>query len=151
RIEKTNGDYCMYHEVFTPRVWKILEGLDSEKMDVLEHLGYPRLSYVDAAKFRNSLDENLDAKESFFRYASMPTRAKGPVVVDSRYISEDVPQGLVMLESIGQHLGVATPVCTALIEIATAALGRNLRAEGRTLETLGAENVRTILDAMKKR
>ena len=151
RIEKTNGDYCMYHEVFTPSVWKILEGLDSEKMDVLEHLGYPRLSYVDAAKFRNSLDENLDAKESFFRYASMPTRAKGPVVVDSRYISEDVPQGLVMLESIGQHLGVATPVCTALIEIATAALGRDLRAEGRTLETLGAENVRTILDAMKKR
>ena len=81
----------------------------------------------------------------------MPSRAKGPVVVDSRYISEDVPQGLVMLESIGQHLGVATPVCTALIEIATAALGRDLRAEGRTLETLGAENVRTILDAMKKR
>ena len=150
RIEKTNGDYCMYHEVFTPSVWKILEKLDAEKMDVLEHLGYPRMPYVEAAKFRNSLDDNLDAKESFFRYASMPTRAKGPIVVDSRYISEDVPQGLVMLESIGKHLGVATPVCTALIEIATAALCRDMRAEGRTLETLGEENVRTILNAMKK-
>ena len=149
RIEKTNGDYCMYHEVFTPSVWKILEKLDSEKMDVLEHLGYPRMPYVEAAKFRNTLDDAADAKETFFWYAAMPTRAKGPVVVDSRYISEDVPQGLVMLEAIGHHLGIPTPVCTALIEIATAALGRDMRAEGRTLETLGHENVRKILDAMK--
>lgn len=150
RIEKTNGDYCMYHEVFTPSVWKILEALDSEKMDVLEHLGYPRLPYVEAAKFRNTLDDSEDAKQTFFNYAAMPTRAKGPIVVDSRYISEDVPQGLVMLESIGKQLGVATPVCTALIELATAALGRDMRAEGRTLEKLGRENVKTILDAMKK-
>ena len=54
-----------------------------------------------------------------------------------------------MLEAIGHHLGIPTPVCTALIEIATAALGRDMRAEGRTLETLGHENVRKILDAMK--
>lgn len=151
RIEKTNGDYCMYHEVFTPSVWRILEKLDAEKMDVLEHLGYPRMPYVEAAKFRNTLDDSADAKETFFWYAAMPTRAKGPIVVDSRYISEDVPQGLVMLEALGKQLNIATPICTALIEMATAALGRDLRAEGRTLETLGVENVHSILDAMKKR
>ena len=109
------------------------------------------MPYVEAAKFRNTLDDSADAKETFFWYAAMPTRAKGPIVVDSRYISEDVPQGLVMLEALGKQLNIATPICTALIEIATAALGRDLRAEGRTLETLGVENVRTILDAMKKR
>ncbi len=27
RIEKTKGDYCMYHEVFTPGVWRILGSL----------------------------------------------------------------------------------------------------------------------------
>ena len=43
RIEKTKGEYCMYHEVFTPSVWNILEKLDAEKMDVLEALGYERL------------------------------------------------------------------------------------------------------------
>lgn len=31
RIEKTKGEYCMYHEVFTPSVWNILEKLDNEK------------------------------------------------------------------------------------------------------------------------
>ncbi len=145
RIEKTNGDYCMYHEVFTPSVWKILEKLDSEKMDVLEKMGFERLPYVEACKFRNSLDEERDGKEVFFWYAAMPTRAKGPIVVDSRYISEDVPQGLVMLESLAKVLNVETPICTSLIEMASAALGRDMRSKGRTLEKLGIENIKTIL------
>ncbi len=145
RIEKTAGEYCMYHEVFTPSVWRILEKLDGEKMDVLEKLGFARLPYVEACKFRNSLDDTRDAKEVFFWYAAMPTRAKGPVTVDSRYISEDVPQGLVMLEALGEQLGIDTPITTSLIELATAALGRDMRAEGRSPERLGRENISKIL------
>lgn len=145
RIEKTKGDYCMYWEVFTPSVWNILEKLDEEKMAILENLGCSKLSYVEACKYRNSLDEDRDAKEVFFWYASMPTRAKGPIVVDSRYINEDVPQGLVMLETLGEALNVSTPICTSLIEMASAALGRNLRAEGRTLTKLGRNNVKKVI------
>jgi len=145
RIEKTKGDYCMYHEVFTPSVWRILEALDKEKMDVMEKLGCERISYVEACKYRNTLDDSRDAKEVFFWYAAMPTRAKGPVTVDSRYISEDVPQGLVLLEALGIKYDVSTPVSTALIEIASAALGRDLRLEGRTLKRLGEDIVESII------
>ena len=144
RMEKTRGDYCMYHEVFTPSVWRMLEALDGEKTAILAALGLPPLSYVDACKFRKSLDDTADGKAVFFAYAAMPTRAKGPLTAEDRYITEDVPQGLVLLESLGRHLGVATPVCTALIELASAALGRDLRQNGRTLSRLGAENVEKI-------
>lgn len=149
RIEKSKGDFCMYHEAYTrdnPATWRILEALDLEKMNVLEKLGFERLSYVEACKYRNSLDENEDAKEVFLDYAEMDTRAKGPTKVDSRYISEDVPQGLVMLEALGQALGVPTPIATALIEIAGAALGRSMRAEGRTPEKLGKDTIQRILN-----
>lgn len=148
RIEKSHGEFCMYHEAYSrdnPATWRILEALDSEKMDVLEKLGFPRMRYVDACKYRNSLDDEMDAKEVFLDYAEMDTRAKGPTQVDSRYISEDVPQGLVMLEALGKELGVETPIASGLIAIASAALGRDLRAEGRTPDTLGRENIRRIL------
>lgn len=148
RIEKTHGEYVMYHEVYSRdniAVWHLLEQLDAEKMNVLEALECPRLSYPDAAKFRNTLDDSMDAKESFMRYAEMPTRAKGPVTVDSRYITEDVPQGLVMLETLGKQLHIPTPVCTALIEIANAALQRDFRAVGRSVSSLGEENINKIL------
>ncbi len=154
RIESSHGDFCMYHEAYTrdnPHTWMVLDALDGEKMAVLEKLGFDRIPYVEACKYRNSLDETIDAKEVFLEYAEMPTRAKGPTKVDSRYISEDVPQGLVMLESLGSALGVATPICTALINIASAALGRSMRAEGRTPERLGIENMKTILRDSGKR
>ena len=153
RIEKSHGEFCMYHEAYTrdnPATWRILDALDAEKMNVLEALGFNRLSYVEACKYRNSLDESIDAKNVFLNYAEMPTRAKGPTKVDSRYISEDVPQGLVMLEAIAKSLDIPTPICTALIEIATAALGRSMRAEGRTPERLGIGNIKKILKDSNK-
>ena len=150
RIEKTHGDYVMYHEAFTPSVWNILEKLDKEKMDILEKMGYERLPYVEACKIRNSPNDKRSAKEVFMWYASMPTAVPGPTVVDSRYISEDVPQGLVMLESLGKYFNVKTPVTTALIEIASAALQRDLRIDGRTVESLGENNIKIILsDSVK--
>ena len=148
RIESSKGDFSMYHEAYTrqnPCTWNILEALDSEKMNILEKLGFERLSYVEACKYRNSLDDTKDSKEVFLDYAEMPTRAKGPAKVDSRYISEDVPQGLVMLEALGKALDVETPICSSLIHIASAALGRNMRTEGRTLEKLGLDNIHKIL------
>ena len=148
RIEKAKDDFCLYHEVYTrenPITWKIVEALDSEKMAVMERLGFERLSYVEACKYRNSLDESIDAREVFLDYAEMDTRAKGPTSVNSRYITEDVPQGLVLLEALGFTLSIPTPICTALIEIASAALERDLRKEGRSLEKLGVDNIKTIL------
>ena len=153
RIEKSHGDFCMYHEAYTrdnPSTWKILEALDAEKMNVLEKLGFSRISYVEACKYRNSLDDSIDAKEVFLNYAEMDNRAKGPTKVDSRYISEDVPQGLVMLEALGKSLSVSTPIVSGLIEIAGAALGRDLRAEGRTPEGLGLDNIDKILKDCEK-
>lgn len=144
-IEREKENYDMYGVVFTPAVWNILEKLDAEKMDVLEKLGLERLSYVEACKYRNTLDESQDAKETFFWYASLPTRVKGPFEVDSRYITEDVSQGLVMLESLGKELKVETLVCSSLIEIANAALGKDLREDGRSIESLGKENINLIL------
>lgn len=144
-IDTMKENFCMYHHSFTEHVWNVLEKLDNEKMDILEKMGFERLPYVEACKFRNSLDDSQDAKEVFFGYAKMPTRAKGPIDVNSRYITEDVPQGLVMLESLGKILEVKTPIATSLIEIASAALGKDLRANGRTPERLGIENIQKIL------
>ena len=144
RIEKTKGDYTMYHEVFTPSVWNILEKLDDEKMNVLESFGFKRLTYLEACKLRNTLDENRDARAIFTEYAAMSTRAKGPERVDLRYITEDVPQGLVLLESLAQQKSIETPVCTALIEIANAALKRDFRRDGRTMQRLGEKNIDKI-------
>lgn len=149
RIEYTNGQYWMYKEVFTPHIWNIVKSLDKEKMDVLENFGCKRLPYAEACKLRNSEDKKVNAKAAFFHYAKHSS-PKGPYKPDSRYITEDVPEGLVMLESLGKFLKVPTPTCTGLINVASAALETNFRKDGRTVERLGLENIGKILEDGKK-
>lgn len=62
---------------------------------------------------------------------------KGPDISDSRYITEDVSQGLVLLESLGKLLNIETPLVTSLINLANFSLNRNFRINGRTVENLG--------------
>lgn len=135
RIEATRGDYWMYKEVFSPTVWNLVESLDAEKMAVLSAMGLKPLSYVEAAKQRNAPDDPRPAEEIFFDYAQNSS-VKGPTEADSRYLTEDIPQGLVLMESLGERSGVPTPVCSAMIDLAEALLLRDFRENGRTAETL---------------
>ncbi|HAT4141225.1 TPA: NAD(P)-binding domain-containing protein [Clostridium perfringens] len=149
RIEYTDGkDYWMYKEVFTKSVWNIVKSLDSEKMDIMERLGCNRLEYVEACKIRNSNDDNINAEEVFFDYAKNNSPS-GPEKSDSRYLTEDVPEGLVLMESIGKYLGIKTPVCTSLIELSSIALKIDFRSIGRTIERIGVDNFDKILNEYK--
>ncbi len=148
RIEYTKGEYWMYKEVFTPSVWNIVESLDNEKKQVLKKLGFETIPYVDACKLRNSEDQSKDSKEVFFDYA-YNSSPKGPNVVNSRYITEDVPEGLVLLESLGKHLGVKTPVCSSLIDLSSSALNVDFRSNGRNLERIGIDNLSKILNELE--
>ncbi len=145
RIEYSNGAYSMYREVFTPHVWNIVKQLDEEKMNVLEKLGYERFPYVEACKYRNSADDSTDATVVFFDYARNHS-PKGPSIPDSRYLTEDVPEGLVLLESIGAHIGIKTPVCSSLISLSSAALDVDFREQGRTVDRLGRTNFEKLIN-----
>ncbi len=92
----------------------------------------------------------LRCKGGFFWVCWYTYPGKGSGVVDSRYISEDVPQGLVLFETLGLKLETVTPVCISLIYIASAALGRNLRSEGRTMERLGENMLERIMQDRRR-
>lgn len=151
RIEYTNGEYWMYREVFTPHVWNVCESLDQEKLSILRGLGVQNSQrYVEACQERNYVDDPRDPLESFFDYAKNSS-PKGPSKPDSRYLTEDISQGLVLLESLGQYLGINTPTASGLISIASAALQRDVREYGRTISKLGIMTITTILEDYSKR
>lgn len=136
RIEFSDGNFCMYREAYTRKneaTMKIMLGLDEEKKNILSKLGCHSVDIFKAGGFLG------DPLESFYRYSESPDRALSPTSVYSRYITEDVSQGLVLLESIANHIGVSVQITSSLITIASQALGIDFRATGRTIEKLGAE------------
>lgn len=125
-----------------------MKNLMLKKMEVLRALDIEPISYLEASKIRNSKDETIDAKKVFFDYAQNDS-IKGPAVSNSRYITEDVSQGLVLLESLGELLDVGTSVCSALIDIASACLNTDFRENGRTVKRLGGRILTDLLGIKK--
>ncbi|MTC70892.1 NAD/NADP octopine/nopaline dehydrogenase family protein [Providencia sp. wls1914] len=121
RIEYSKGEFWMYKEAFTPAIWNLIEKLDSEKNKVISHYQGVPSAYIEECKYRNELDLNQDARQVFEMYASTGG-PKGPEDINSRYIYEDVPKGLVLLENLAKIAGIQTPITTSLIEIASSLL-----------------------------
>jgi opine dehydrogenase len=137
RIEYSEGNFCMYREAYSKKneaTLKIMFSLDEEKKIVLKRLGQKPVDILKAGGFLG------DPMESFFNYSESSDRAISPTSVKSRYITEDVPEGLVLLESIANKVGVKVPIASAIIDIAGSALGIDFRKEGRTIEKLNAED-----------
>lgn len=136
RIEKMNGDFWMYRESFSPAVWNLVEQLDEEKNAVLEAFGCERLDYLDACKFRNENDLSMDSLKVFQSYAANGG-PKGPQTLNTRFIYEDVPNGLCLLSALASHIGLDTPVCNALITIGCSLMKTDYWKVARTPKKLG--------------
>ena len=136
RIEFSDGNFCMYREAYSRKnkaTLNIMEQLDKEKMFVLDALGGRKIDVYNAGGFLGK-----DPLESFFKYSESSDRAVSPTSIHSRYITEDVSQGLVLLEDIAKRLGIMSPVTSSLITLASLALGEDFREKGRTINKLGA-------------
>ena len=125
----------MYRDALsTDMAWLMIAKLDAEKMAVLVALGCKATPYLQACLFRNEEDLSQDPREVFesYKISSPP----GPYSFDNRYVTEDVPMGLVLLSSLGEKLGIKTPECNRLIEMCGGILSRDFFKEGRTLSSL---------------
>ena len=126
-IEYSKGEFWMYKEGLTPSVKKVIYQMDAERMALFRSFGYVPYSYDEI--FRDSF--NMDIAQFAV------TSSKGPFSMQDRYITEDVPVGMVLTASVGRKMGVPMPTYDAIIEIASVVNDRDFSAEGRSLENVG--------------
>jgi opine dehydrogenase len=84
-----------------------------------------------------SYERPIDSLYSMLRSNPAYRGIAGPSGIRIRYITEDVPTGLVPLEAFGRMYGIATPTISSLISLAQVLTETDYRASGRTLERLG--------------
>jgi opine dehydrogenase len=109
--------------------------MDAERLSIGRALGvevpsihdFYRTSY---SAFGRNLHEQLQHVKAY-------EGIKGPTSLETRYIFEDLPTGLVPLSALGNAIGVSTPAMNAVVELGNILLDRNFWVEGRSLEKLG--------------
>ena len=62
---------------------------------------------------------------------------RAPSSLKVRYLTEDIPTGLVPLSSLGKFFNVPTPIIDSLITFADALLSTNYKKTGRTISNCG--------------
>jgi len=148
RIEHSKGEFYLYAEGMTPSVARAYESLNQERLSICEALGY-KLYHWDNLKFK---DYNLGETEEECRYRILNTsmdaafgkdgiyagiKMKGPEHLKDRFVTEDVPYGMVLLSTLGNLLGVPTPTHDAVIQMASVINRTDYWKTGRGMKQLG--------------
>lgn len=143
-IERTSGDFYFYREGISPAIANVIAAVDRERLQIVERLDLPRLSFVEIFFQAGLTSQSARASGSVFQATreSAPNRTiKSPAKLDHRYLNEDVGYGLVPMAEIGRLCGVQTPVIDALITLASEMNGIAYREQGLTLEKMGLSGV----------
>jgi opine dehydrogenase len=167
RIEHSRGEFYLYAEGMTPAVARAFESLNEERLALCKTMGY-KLHHWDNIDFK---DYNLGESEEECRYRILNTsmdscfgkdgiyagmKMKGPENLKDRYVTEDVPYGMVLLSTLGDLLEIPTPTHDAVIQLASVInrtpywkTGRGVKELG--LSTMDKQRLKTYLYEGKRR
>ena len=134
RIE-SRATFEYYGEGVTPSIARVVESIDGERMAVAAALGVrvPSLMEWYAASYGTDGHTLYESVQQVRGYDGI----KGPTTLQTRYLFEDIPTGLVPLCALGEVLGVPTPLMRAVVDLGSTLLGRDFWREGRSLAKLG--------------
>ncbi len=140
RIEFSGGDFYMYHEGITESVAFVIREIYEESRRISQALGFDMVRYRDV-DFRTKCSIMGVEFEAPFDTFGVIGSILGPTSVQSRYITEDLPFGLVPRSQLGRLVGVPTPVIDGIVSIGSIVCREDYWSTGRTLESLGLDRL----------
>jgi opine dehydrogenase len=144
RIEYSDNNFFLYQEGYSQTVAKVAEEMDYERLSVGKAWEYSLTPLVkDIYGWGLGYGSNGTLGQ-----AIRNSRLISIEGVSSRYITEDVPYGLVPWVGLADLAGVSIPIMKSIIQIASSMHGINYFKEGRTLKKLGLSKLR--IDEIKK-
>lgn len=141
-VELSKEEWGFFFEGLSPAVCRMMEAMDRERVEILSQLHLPPTTLLDwLLTFYGH--QGMAGETVYEAVSTSPVHgpSKGPQSIEHRYITEDVPFGLVPMASIGRELGVATPAIDALVGVACVVNDRDWWAEGRTADKMGLKGL----------
>jgi len=138
-LESGEGTWRLWGEGCTPAVARAIEALDAELQGFRQRLGLPERRYVDQLVAQGFVGEKGKDLHSTIQSSVLSAAEvqRGPAFLQFRFIREDVPHAMVLIESVADAYGHDLPLASGLIAFTSALLGEDVRATGTSLATLG--------------
>ena len=134
RIEQM-GPYRNAHYDVTPSVGRILEAVDAQRVEIARRLCRETYSFLEYAEVMYKV-KGETAYDALYQISAHNVQM-APESLKHRYVTEDVPYGLVTVATIGRQLGMPVDRLEAIVNIACMANREDYWSTGRTAESLG--------------
>jgi opine dehydrogenase len=143
-IEKTNGAFRFYTEGGTPGVGAVIDQLERERTAAMAALGvYPK-PFVEVFFLYGATSKEAVQSGSCYvalRDSEANKEIMAPPSLKHRFITEDVPFGIVPYKHLATLGGVQTPIIDSLITLASVVSATDWLSKGLTLEKMGLTGV----------
>jgi opine dehydrogenase len=136
RIQYSKGEFYLYREGITEAVARAIRAAYDEVSALAEAFGFGVIRY-DERDFRTTASIMGAAFQAPFDTVGVIARILGPKSLQDRYLTEDIPFGLVPMSEFGKKLRVPTPIMDAIIDLGSVICGGDYRRTGYTLSSLG--------------
>lgn len=145
RMEK--GENWGQGEHVTPAVGYLIEALDAERLAIAEHFGLAVKTVWEhfSLSFHVPMGSVSEMNQQMHREGR---GGMGPSTIDSRYIYEDVPFGLLPTVLLGRISGKPAPLHEAGIKLFSAAVNHDLEEDNDILPDLALERLNS--DELKR-
>lgn len=138
RMER--GEAWGQAENVTPNVGRLLEDLDRERLAIATALGLEVRTIFQHVHLSFGVPLG-SASEMHQAMHAIGKGGAGPTTADSRYVTEDVPFGLVPTAKLGRLAGHPAPLHEAGVGIFSAMYGRDFTAENDLLAALDIDSI----------
>ncbi len=139
RIERSRGEFWFYEEGVTPTVVAAIEALDQERLAIGAAFGLQLIPVAQA--FHEAGFGPAGDLWAVINGSRMVTALRAPGAINTRWLTEDVPFGLVTWAALADVAAVETPTLGAVVTLTSAVMGTDFRASGRSLADLGLDGM----------
>jgi len=116
---------------------RVTDALDAERIAVREGSDYGAPHFPLAHHYAREGEEWMYGRGSHDRLTDSGDWRERIVLMEHRYMREDLRMGLSFLVSVAELAGVATPLAKSFLAIGGAICGEDFMRGGRTLQSLG--------------
>jgi len=139
-IDTLQKDFYFYKHGTTLSIARVIKAIYDEVASVANAIGIKMLDYPEEAFWSKGTIMSVYFKAPFNK-EGVVTNISGPSSMKARYITEDVPYGLVPTAQLAHKFNVNIPIIDAIIKLASVINKADYYEEGRSLEELGIANL----------
>jgi len=147
RIQYSKGNFYMYEEGITEAVARVIRDVYDETASIASAYGCDVLRYEER-DFRTTVSIMGVAFQAPFDTIGEIARILGPKTIHDRYITEDLPMGLVPAAQLARLAGKPAHLIESIVYLGSAVCDTDFWRDGRTLEKLGLADM-TVAEIRK--